>query len=122
MTQKILMLSHVVLCAWMIYGCFCRAVLTDANTWLPMRLANVGLAACAACAMFAPIITPGWAPDFFLVLIESGMVAARSASSFYWRRGVPPQYQMRPVAETLDAFRNICADHQIPQQRTGRPL
>lgn len=118
MIQELLMLIHVGVCLSLIYGCFCRAVLTDANTWQPMRLANVVLAFCIFVVLLAPILAPGWSPDIFMIIVEVGVLVARSVSSFYWRRGVPPQYQMRPVAEALDAFKNVYSGSECAPDRS----
>lgn len=90
---------HEMLCAALLYSCFCRAVKTNRETKLPILLAFYVLSCTAVFVTFAPIVM-AWAPDPVSLALLAAITLVQTVTAQHWRYGPPEHFQCSELEPT----------------------
>lgn len=95
MNGTALMVLHELLCAVLLYSCFCRATRTNAGTMLPILLSFYFLSISALVATFAPLFM-GWKPDAVSLLLLASISLVQTVTARFWQQSPPRAFQTQP--------------------------
>lgn len=87
---------HELLCAALLYSCFCRAVKTNQDTRQSILLTFYFLSCVAIFATFAPLVID-WKPDIVSLLLLLAITLVQTVTATHWRYG-PPEHFQQPDA------------------------
>jgi hypothetical protein len=97
LAAQLLLVAHSLAAAVLLWSVICRLKHTSASsTRAPIRRAFGLLATVAVLALFAPVF--GLEPSAVSLLLLLGMNVAQITTAYYWRDGVPAQFQT-PAAQ-----------------------
>lgn len=87
-----LMVVHELLCAVLLWSCFCRATRTNAQTSLPILASFYLLSIAALFATLAPVLI-GWEPDAVSLLLLGAIALVQTVTARYWQQSPPAAFQ-----------------------------
>lgn len=87
-----LLILHELLCAVLLWSCFCRATRTNAQTSLPILVSFWFLAISALLATFAPLLF-GWEPDAVSLVLLASIALVQTVTARYWQQSPPAAFQ-----------------------------
>jgi ABC-type proline/glycine betaine transport system permease subunit len=97
LASQVLLLAHSLAASVLLWSVICRLKHTSSTTTrAPIRRAFGVLATVAVLALFSPVF--GFEPSPVSLLLLLGMNAAQITTAYYWRDGVPAQFQT-PAAQ-----------------------
>jgi len=88
-----MLILHELLCAVLLWTCFCRATRTNAQTRRPILLAFYLMSISALWATFAPLI--GWTPDSVSLLLLAAITLVQTVTARFWQQSPPAAFQER---------------------------
>lgn len=94
MTATLLMVVHELLCAVLLYSCFCRATRTNAQTALPILVSFWLLSVSALFATLAPLLID-WQPDAVSLLLLASISLVQTVTARYWQQSPPLAFQRK---------------------------
>lgn len=83
---------NTVLCAALVWTCFCRFVKTNHETIPSVRFGLFVLAVTSLACAVAPW-SWGYRPEWPGLLLASGMLATQVATARFWAYGTPCQFK-----------------------------
>ena len=96
-----LMILHELLCAILLWSCFCRATRTNAQTSLPILLSFWLLSVAALFSTFAPLLI-SWQPDAVSLLLLASITLVQTVTARYWQQSPPAAFQrLDPPSESF---------------------
>lgn len=101
MSAEAMLILHEVLCAVLLWTCFCRATRTNPQTMRPVLVAFYLLSVSALWATFAPLLT-GWEPDSVSLLLLASIALTQLVTARFWQQSPPRAFQRRPDPEIHD--------------------
>ncbi len=87
-----LMVVHELLCAVLLWSCFCRATRTNDQTSLPILASFYLLSIAALFATLAPVLI-GWEPDAVSLLLLGAIALVQTVTARYWQQSPPAAFQ-----------------------------
>lgn len=93
--SHVLMILHEVLCAVLLYSCFCRATRTNQDTQIQVVLSFYLLSVSAMVATVAPVAM-GWQPDAVSLLLLASITLVQSVTARFWKHSPPAAFQRTP--------------------------
>lgn len=91
-----ILIAHEALSLALFYSCFCRAVHMSTATRVPILLAFWLLGAASVLAVFAPVVIPGWQPDYVTLALILAILVVQYTTAYYWRNCYPPTQFLKP--------------------------
>lgn len=82
---------HEMLCIYLVFSVFVRAVAMDRSAPAPVRFAFWALGLSALLGLAAPLL-PGWRPDGWGLVITAAFALVQHTTGAYWRGSVPCQF------------------------------
>jgi hypothetical protein len=92
MSAVLLLVVHELLCAVLLYSCFCRATRTNSDTALPILVSFWLLSVSALFATLAPIMID-WQPDAVSLLLLASVTLVQTVTARYWQQSPPFAFQ-----------------------------
>ena len=92
MTATSLLVLHELLCAVLLWSCFCRATRTNAQTALPILVSFWLLSVAALFATLAPLLI-SWEPDAVSLLLLASIALVQTVTARYWQQSPPAAFQ-----------------------------
>jgi hypothetical protein len=89
-----LMILHELLCAVLLWSCFCRATRTNAHTALPVLVSFWLLSVTALFSTFAPLLID-WQPDAVSLLLLASISLVQTVTARYWQQSPPIAFQRK---------------------------
>ena len=108
-----LMTLHELLCAVLLYSCFCRATKTNRETQIQVLLSFYLLSIAALVATFAPLVL-GWEPDTVSLMLLASITLVQTVTSRFWQHSPPVAFQRPPPDDDSDFLNSDRFSDRIP--------
>lgn len=85
------LVCHELLCLYLVYSVFVRAVPMTCDTRPAVRLVFWLVAVVALLGVAAPVLWP-WVPDLFAIALELVFALVQGVTNHYWQGRVPDAF------------------------------